>query len=154
MLSNLEEFCSPLHLPHLWSCKWLVTKRSRLLCGVWTYSSPDRCPHETASIFTSKIQWATPRIRKVIIVEQNCLLFIVRTGAKCWLNKAEYQMWTMKPAPIDLLKVFQCRIVKRSYGSNQFTKTGDINDKRRLQAEKGSQVWLVVLGKSEGTVGP
>ena len=31
---------------------------------------------------------------------------IVRTGAECRLNKAEYQQWTMKPALIDHLKGF------------------------------------------------
>jgi len=59
------------------------------------------------------------------------------------LNKAEYQQWTMKPALIDRLKGFQWRTVKRTYGSNQCTKTGDIHENRRLQLQKGSHVCLL-----------
>ena len=61
------------------------------------------------------------------ILEYSTLLYIVRNGAECRLNKAEYQQWTMKPALIDCLKSFQWRTVKRTYGSNQCTKTGDIH---------------------------
>jgi len=108
----------------------------KALFGVRASFPPPCYSTETAYTFTSCVNW-------VLILEHSQLLFIICTGAACRLDKAKYEQWSLKPALIDRLKSFRWRTLKRTYGSNQCTKTGDIHENRSFRLQKGSQVCLL-----------
>jgi len=129
-----KDFFSLLYLVQPWILYMVGHLGVKAFFGVRTSSPPSHYPPKLPILYamcqlSSNFRTLHPSV-------------FICTGTECRLDKAEYQQWTMKLALIDRLKGFQWRTVKRTYGSNQCTKTGDIHENRSFRQQKGSQVCL------------